>query len=531
METMRKIFNSKKGFTLIEMVITTLVLSILMGITMGMITSSGRVFSSTSELAIDKMVGDGVFESLESMAKYATHIEIANPGTAQPDSECTQNYNQGFYINVSDEENKSGTLRYQAKSQEATRYPAVPFSNSFYQGRTIKYVVEPYEYPLAEGEQVARRSNKHLTITVIVNRNGEEVFKRSNTIRCVNLGLLGAGDSSNVIVSSYTVKENQYINFTCGEQLVLAEVDGYEVFSNATTVMNQYNAINNVLAAELNETINSDLDENAKKAAMTLASTKAKEEISDLFGGFNPSKTTYAEGDPRHYFNGVQASREEVFYGLMKKNYQIDGKLEAESYQGFSNPETFFNHSTFSEYGGNMVQLALFIMNDGASYSSELNTFNPSQINDYNIYSVRWNDWFVNEVTSGILWWKKTSYNVIDLSLPDNSLGKNIGGKKSYNNAYTVFHPYRNTWYYQPDKSTALSVWWNKVWDIDDKPIRYDISKKSSAAVMMDIDSNIVGSYREIWIGFGEWRYKITEINTTSGTLWNSLPTREIGLP
>lgn len=523
MKTMRKMFDSKKGFTLIEMVITTLVLSILMGITMGMITSSGRMFSSTSELAIDKMVGDSVFETLESMAKYATHIEIADPGTVQePGLQCTEkSYSQGFYVKISDEENNSGALRYDAKSQDARKYPAVPYSDSFYQGRTIKYIVEPYEYPLAEGEQVARRSNKHLTITVIVNRNGEEVFKRSNTIRCVNLGLLGAGDSANVIVSSYTVKENQYINFTCGEQLVLSEVDGYDVFSKATMTVTEYNYINEVLAAELNEAMNNtQIGESERKAMMILASTKAKEEIKELFGGFVPSEKNQDQSSIMHYFNGVQASREEVFYGVLKGNYSVDGEVKASSFQKFKEPETFFKYTTFTKYGHDMVQLILFIMNEGASYDAQTKIFSPSQILDFNVYSVRWRDWFVN-----------SSNQVINLNKAANSLGGARGTDRSFYNSYTVFHPYRNTWYYQPAKSTTLGVWWNNLWGTDDKPITYNIGVKSSAAVMTDIDSNIVEASKEIWLGFGWWKVKITEIDTTSSTLWNALPASRIDLP
>lgn len=524
MEKMRKVFESKKGFTLIEMVITTLILSILMSITMGMITTSGRMFSSTSELAIDKMIGDSTFAALESVAKYATHIELANSK-----EECAKTYDQGFYIKINDQQNNTGVLMYDAKTSNATRYPKQPFADSFYQGRTIKYIVEPYK--LSDGTE----SGKHLEITVKVYRGGEQVFTRSNVVRGINLGLLGENDSYNLIENNVHVnqnesKENVYINFSCDEQLAVSEVTGYEVYSNTSASMTGYNEINMTLSATLNEILNDEdiTDEIERATRMQLATAEARNEIKELFGGFTPENITKDENSPLKYFNGVVATKEEVFYGTLMKKYAVNGELDADTYPDFENHETFFAGSTFKEYGGNMVQLALYVMNSEYGYDSATKTFSPSQIIDCNIYSVRWNDWFVNEVTSGILWWKKTNYNKIDLSKASNSLGKTISGKKSYNNAYTVFHPNRNTWYYQPDSSTIFDVWWNKVWKVDDKPIRYNLSEKSSTAVMMDIDSNIVATYKEIWIGFGSYKYKITEIDTTSDTLWNALPASKI---
>jgi|GEM_PF-3857746 len=521
MKTMRNLFNNKKGFTLVEMVITTLILSILMGITMGMISSSGRMFSSSSELAIDKMVADGVFESLESMAKYATHIEIANSK-----SECTKSYEQGFYIDKTDDKTNSGKLMYDAKTQAATKYLSEPYSDSFYQKRTIKYIVEPYKY------SDNTFSDRHVTITVIVCRDGQQMYRRSNTVKCVNLGLLGEDQSSNLIVSNYNVKENQYINFSCDEQLVLSEVDGYNVSSNSSRVMAEYNDINAVLAATLNEAYVTYPDnESARVAAMNLAANTARNEIKELFGGYVPVSTNYGESSPLRFFNGVKATREEVFYGTLMRYYAVDGQVTSESFQGFNEPENFFAKSTFSAYGGNMVQLVLYAMNDNFGFDSSKNLYSPSQIIDYNIYSVRWNDWFLTTTTSGILWWKKTTVNKIDLTNASNSLGKSVDGKRSFNNSYTVFHPLRNTWYYQPDISTALSSWWNRTWNIDDKPIKYDIGSKSSTTVMMDIDSNTVGDYEEeVWIGIGSLKFKITKINHTSSTLWNALPANQINL-
>ena len=519
MKTMRNLFNNKKGFTLVEMVITTLILSILMGITMGMISSSGRMFSSTAEVALDKMVGDAVFESLESMTKYATHIEIADSK-----EDCTRSYNQGFYIDETDDETNSGKLMYDAKTPDATRYLSQPYADSFYQNRTIKYIFEPYKY------SDDTTSDRHMKITVIVCRDGQQMYKRSNTVKAVNLGLLGEGESSNLIISNYNVTENQYINFSCDEQLVLSEVDGYDVSSNSSRTMSDYNVINSVLAASLNEAYVTYPDnETARTAAMNLAASTAREEIKELFGGYVPISTNYGASSPLRFFNGVKATREEVFYGTLMKYYAVDGKVTSESFQKFKT--STLDNTTFSTYPEQMVQLTFFIMNDNFGFDDSKKLYSPSQILDFNVYSVRWDNWF-----------KKSQNEVVDLTKASNSLGQVINGKRSFNNAYIVFHIGRNTWYYQPSISTVVGNFFGDIveWGInlfsgDDTtgrykyPKAYDISTKSSTVVMTDIDSNSVGTYEEEKvIGIGFLKFTIKKVNQTSGTLWNALPAREI---
>lgn len=526
MKAMQNIMSSKKGFTLIEMIITTLVLSILMGITLGMVTSSGKMFSSGADASIDKMVGDAVFESIESAAKYSTHLELANSKEA-----CSKGYDQGFYIDVTDTNNKSGILKYSAKSNKAKRYPGDPYSEDFYQKRSVKYVVKPYVYTKVEnGKEVKYNSGKHLTITVIVCRDGQEVYKRDNTVKCINLGLLGDGATSNLIVSADDLVEyNQYISFSSDEQLVMTEVEGYETCTNASEMLTAYNEINNVLAISLNNAyIDFPDDEAARLTAMNDAATFARAEMKELLGGYTPKNLTEDANDPARFFNGVQATKEEVFYGLLLDKFAVDGKVTPESYQKFINPEKFFEGSTFEAYCANMVQLVLYKMNDGVSFDIQSNMYVPSQILDYNVYSVRWGEWFDDWNSYKLKFFPlriEKTIHTIDFSDPNNVFGWIDNGKRSYNNAFIMFHPQKNTWYYQPTTTTGLSP-------VDKKPKLYDIGDKSSTAVALDIDSNTVGEYEEtITVGVGGLKFDITKVNHTSSTTWNALPAKEIGLP
>ncbi|MEG1243525.1 MAG: hypothetical protein RSD17_01670, partial [Oscillospiraceae bacterium] len=496
--------------------------SVLMGITMGMISSSGRMFASSSSLSIDKMVGDAIFDSIESVAQYATHIELANS-----ESECLKKYDQAFYIEQKQDSTNSGLLKYKSKNSKVTNmYNESPYSDSFYQGRTIKYSVTPYKY------SDDKTSDRHLSITIVVCRDEQEVYKRTDTIRCINLGLLGDGESSNLIVTNSKNKlkdQNQYISFSCDEQLVMTEVEGYKASSDAMEIITDYNQINNELKMAL-EQANRDnpTDENARNIAKNEAATEAREEIKDLFGGYTPRKIVYAENDEMKYFNGVHATKEEVFYGLLLDRYAVNGKVTVDSYPKFKDPEKEFANSTFDGYRANMVQLALFKMNDNTGYDVATQTYSPSQILDYNLYSVRWGEWFDDWNSYKLkifpLRIEKTVHS-IDFNEPDNVYGWTNRGKRSFNKAFIVFHQDKSTWYYQPTVTTGLSP-------VDKAPKLYDLSDKSSGAVMRDIDSNSVGEYtEEIMFGPNGYTFTITKVNHTSSTIWNSLPAGEIGLP
>ncbi len=97
---MFKLRYDKRGMTLIEMIISLVILSILMSSTMGMIISSNNIFVSTSQAALDRLVGNSVYSTLESMLKYSTSLTIS----ATPKNDNKQ---QSFMVSVSDNDTKS----------------------------------------------------------------------------------------------------------------------------------------------------------------------------------------------------------------------------------------------------------------------------------------------------------------------------------------------------------------------------------------------------------------------------------------
>ena len=519
---MRMLFDCKKGFTLIEMVITTLILSILMGITMGMVSSSGRMYASGADMSIDKMVGDAVFETIESVAKYATHMEISNSK-----EKCKNKYQQGFYINTTDTATNSGKLMYEVNNEGIkAKFPNQPYSDGFYQNRTVKYKIEPYTYTHNNNNKT---SDRHIIITVIVYRDGQQEYIRTNTIRCVNLGLLGDGENTNTLVTSdKTNAENQYISFSCDEELIMASVDGYETAVSSSDIVTEYNGINNELATKLNNALSEpNLNDDQRKALMESAATTARDEIYILFGGYRPKDIDYKDNNEvLKYFNGVHATKEEVFYGLLKSKFSPDGVVGPSSFPKFKDPN-FFKNSVFQQYGENMIQLSLFLMNNGPMFIDGV--YNGSQILDYNVYTVQYGKWYDNwdsyKVKFLPLRIEKTT-NSVDFSDPQNIYGWTNKGQYSYNKAFAVFHQLKNTWYYEPQTSHDIGA----DMGIDYEPKMYDFSDKASSTVMDDINSNIVSKYTETVVYFPGTIFEFSSTRTvpTRDAKWNALPAQKI---
>ena len=178
--------NNKLGMTLIEMVISLVILGILMSATMGMIISSNNIFISTSKSALDRMVGNYVFQTIEKSTRYATHMKIADHTDA-----LDNDYKQSFSLgDVQDAGTPQESGKLYIKTENATESINL-YGDGFYGNRTIQYKFEKVE-----------NSDKHVHITVTVFREGKARFKREGTVKCVNLGLLTSGMQSNVIDDS-----------------------------------------------------------------------------------------------------------------------------------------------------------------------------------------------------------------------------------------------------------------------------------------------------------------------------------------
>ncbi len=380
--------NSKLGMTLVEMVISLVILSILVTSTMGIIISSNNIFISTSKSVLDKQVGNTVYTLMEKMLKYTTHLQIVD--------EDDRKLNQSLSIEETDSETKSGIIKYRKGDEVLSIY-----DDGFYGGRTIQYSVDQYG-----------SDGRHVRLTVNVFREGKRVYQRSSIIRCVNLALIG-GSNGNSIVNSAASAFNQILSFSAKEELWAGGDSAWSVEYKAANFMAQYNKILkeyydklNPICTDYMNTINQYDNTNQNRISKTDLESAISDYQNQVFGGvqhemyvpgknmntvygeeknaegkyvnlrtyyqkqiydllkFTPTAAfptatnpqvnkQYAKNNNDNPYYGVVATKEELYAGFLLSNYDADGnnKVTKDEYPSFDNPEDFFGSSTLGVYG------------------------------------------------------------------------------------------------------------------------------------------------------------------------------------
>ena len=420
------IFNfrqNKLGMTLVEMVVSLVILGILMTSTMGMVISSSNIFISTSKAALDKQVGNSTFDILQKMIMYTTHLEITN--------EPSDSLDQGFSINIKDEDNQSGYLYYKREKAESA---VAMYDNSFYGNRTIQYQLTP-----------VGKDGKHVDLKVTVFREGKAVYVREQVIRCVNLALVGGANGNAVYKSADAPTINPYISFSVDEMLFAGGKSAWTIEYKVNSYLAKYNAIlkdyynhlltavnpvNNLYDQYKNQGKNSHLRkavlenavQNRNKAiygetldsdiskAVNLSSNGTlpagvkwdkgsdpsqwnnirayyQKQIYDLLN-FTPS-TIQDEND---VYYGVIASKEELYTGFLLTYYSDKDehkKVTKDSFPSFEDPSDFFGGTNIEKYAvpsssngqDKMVILAYFV-DDSNDFSTTGNILRPSTYKD-----------------------------------------------------------------------------------------------------------------------------------------------------
>lgn len=228
-----KRFKSKAGMTLVEMIISLVIVSIFMTSTMGIFISSNNIFLSTSKATIDRQIGSSVFSFMKNSLRYSTHLGIYDSSEA-----ATSSYNQYFIMDETDGENHAGHIKYKSKSgQEYYIY-----TNDFYAGRTVQYMVK----------ETGSGHNK-VQLTVNVFREGKRVFTHSEKIKCVNLSLIATGNGANMIMDKSSEDAiNPFITFSVDERLVNGGSNAFTFEFNINDYLARYNQIQSEYTSWLN---------------------------------------------------------------------------------------------------------------------------------------------------------------------------------------------------------------------------------------------------------------------------------------
>ncbi len=308
---MFKLRYDKRGMTLIEMIISLVILSILMTSTMGMIISSNNIFVSTSQAALDRMVGNSVYSTLESMLKYSTSLTIS----ATPK---TTNKQQSIMISVSDNDTTSGKLMYREKADDdgnASEYISL-YSDSFYNSRTVKYrIVE------------TGKDQRHVDMTVEVYRDGKCVFSKDAVIKCLNLSLIRSNSNQNTISMDKSASGedayNQYLYFTVDELAIAGGDNAWAFEYKVQEYMDRYNAILSEYWQKLgivNNYFNDPLQDNADAEGKRIQKDKFAElkSVRQLAIYGDGSSTTAWEGDDATGYKNLRAHYQEKIKELLK---------------------------------------------------------------------------------------------------------------------------------------------------------------------------------------------------------------------
>lgn len=424
MITLEELRKSKLGMTLIEMVVSLVILSILMTSTMGMIISSSNVFIATSQSALDKQVGNSVFDLLEKMIKYTTHLEISD--------KQSESMNQGFSIVTKDEETNSGYLYYKREKAED---PVPMYDSAFYNStRTLQYELNP-----------VGKDGKHVDLIVRVFRNGKQVYSRNQVIRCVNLALVGGATGNSVFKSDSAPTVNPYLSFSCDEMLFAGGKAAWTIEYKVNSYIAKYNAIlkdyYNHLTAAINPVntmydtyYNLGKNSHLKKSALDTAvhtrntaiwgvsedaqisTAKNISNNGDLpdgvkwDNGSDPTKwnnirahyqqeiyqllnfTPQTIQDADDFYYGVIASKEELYAGFLLTYYSENDqhkKVTKDTYPTFDDPAEFFGSTTLSKYAvpsssnnqDKMVILGYFV-DDSNDFSTTGNILRRSTYTD-----------------------------------------------------------------------------------------------------------------------------------------------------
>ena len=293
--------NNKLGMTLIEMVISLVILGILMSATMGMIISSNNIFISTSKAALDRMVGNYVFQTIEKSTRYATHMKIADHTDA-----LDNDYKQSFSLgDVQDAGTPQESGKLFVKTEKATEAMNL-YGDGFYGNRTIQYKFEKVP-----------NSDKHVHITVTVFREGKARFKREGTVKCVNLGLLASGMQANLVDDS-AVKHpdafNQTIYFSTNELIVSGGEDAWSLEYKVQEYMDGYNAILDEYTAKLIEA-----QTPLKQYAATANRSSARKSYSEYTTYLNQRNMAFFGVSSLNNFNST----------IQGKNYDINKSYDA----------------------------------------------------------------------------------------------------------------------------------------------------------------------------------------------------------
>lgn len=160
------LLKNKKGFTLVELIVTLAIMSIILLVAGNYLFFGNRIFSESEVKNTEKSIGDDIYNFMQERLTYATKIEIN-----------ASNDNKAKYNNVFKQE--VGNLYFGKKNVNSLENI---YGDVYYRDYKINYKVSA----LASNEKPDIYDRLKLSVEVI-DKNNAVVYQTGSIIKCLNL--------------------------------------------------------------------------------------------------------------------------------------------------------------------------------------------------------------------------------------------------------------------------------------------------------------------------------------------------------
>ncbi len=178
--------KSKKGFTLVEVIVSLLIVSIILAFATSFFFVGQKLFSNSIKNSNNKIVGDNVLSFLSEKLKYADKIQILNNSSVS-----SAKYTGIFYMT----NNMLGFDKASSKNNNI-------YGESYYNGNRLRVTVT-----------VLDKTSMNISVSVISSSLTEVLYSTNNVIKILNLNLT----SSEIEIDSSLINKpliNPIISFS-----------------------------------------------------------------------------------------------------------------------------------------------------------------------------------------------------------------------------------------------------------------------------------------------------------------------------
>ncbi len=179
-----KNIKNRKGFSLVEVIVSMLIVSIILTFATSFFFTGEKMFANSVKGNTSKMIGDNVLEFISEKLTYATNVEVLK----------NTNVSSAKYANVI-YMNSEKTIAFKTSISNKENL----YSKDYYNGNTIKLIV-------------AVLPDNCIKVTIKVLDKDEEQYSTYNVIKPINLKLQNNSVEINEAFISQDI-ENPVISF------------------------------------------------------------------------------------------------------------------------------------------------------------------------------------------------------------------------------------------------------------------------------------------------------------------------------